>query len=390
MKLGLDQLLDSHCHLLEGKRIGLLGHQASLNSQGEHALELLQDSEAWKLTTLFGPEHGFDTKAEDMIAVQSSSHKKSGLVVHSLYGHVENSLKPTPEMFENIDALVIDLQDIGSRYYTYSWTAALCMQTAAVTGKTVIICDRPNPINGVTVEGDIIQEGYNSFVGLYSVPVRHGMTIGGLCHFINDIHEINCKLEIVPMEGWEREWYWDQTGLKWTNPSPNMRSLNAAILYPGMCLLEGTNVSEGRGTEIPFEWFGAPWIEPAELIELLREQKLEGIDFEPATFTPTMHKWAGQKCKGVRLCITDRNKLKPYCTGIAILWSLHALYAEKGFAWRKDAYEFVVDTPAIDLLTGGSQVREGIVRQVPLSELMEWVDEPPTTFLRQRRPYLIY
>ena len=390
MLLGIDRLFTEYRHLIEGKRIGFLGHQASLNSKGEHALKILLSCKDWRVTTLFGPEHGFDTKAEDMVAVDSSTDKKTGLQIYSLYGHSEASLKPTPEMFQNIDVLVVDLQDIGSRYYTYVWTAVLCMQTAAKVGKTVIVCDRPNPLNGCTVEGELIQEGYNSFVGLYSIPVRHGMTIGGLTHFVNDVHEIDCDLKIIPMEGWNREWYWDQTGLKWTNPSPNMRSLTAAILYPGMCLLEGTNVSEGRGTETPFEWFGSPWIDSKELISALAEQNIEGLDFEPVSFTPTMQKWVKTKCNGVKIFIRDRKIFKPYYAGIALLWTLHSLYSEKGFAWRSDAYEFVEETPAIDLLTGGSYVREAIQRHLPLQELMEWVDESPETFLRQRRPYLLY
>ncbi|OGQ05971.1 MAG: hypothetical protein A2W61_04365 [Deltaproteobacteria bacterium RIFCSPLOWO2_01_44_7] len=390
MLLGLDILTRDFKDKLKGKRVGILGHQASVNSKGQHILDLLVDSKDWKVTTLFGPEHGITTSAQDMEPVHSGTHKPTGLPLYSLYGHSEKELKPTEEMLKNIDCLVIDLQDVGARYYTYIWTTTMCMEACAKYKKEVIVCDRPNPINGLSVEGESNKEGYTSFVGLYPMPVRHGMTIGEMARMINDTEDLNCDLTVMPMEGWQREWFWDQTGLKWTNPSPNMRSPLQALLYPGTCLLEGTNISEGRGTDIPFEITGAPFVKPAECLESLSEFRLPGVQFEPVEFTPTLQKWVGQKCFGVRLKVTDREIFKPYVTGIALIWALYTLYHDKGFQWRLEPYEFIEDIPAIDLLTGDATVRQALEKHLPLRELLEWVAEPSSSFVRQRKPYLLY
>lgn len=390
MQLGLDILLANHGDLLKGKRLGLLSHQASLNSKGEHAVDLLLKEKEWKLTTLFGPEHGLTTAAEDMEAVASGVHQPTGLPLHSLYGHSEKSLKPQKQMLKNVDCLVIDLQDIGSRYYTYIWTICLCLEVCAKYKKEVILCDRPNPINGTTLEGETNQKGYTSFVGLHPLPIRHGMTIGEMARFFNDTQDLGATLHVIPMEGWQREMYWEDTGIRWTNPSPNMRSPTEALLYPGMCLLEGTNISEGRGTDFPFEMAGGPFIKQKELLEMLGDFNLDGIAFEPAAFTPTRQKWAGELCNGIRFKITNRKTFKPYATGIALLWALYYLHHDIGFQWRMEPYEFVEETPAIDLLTGGTIVRCGIEKKLPLSEILEWVGDPSETFLRQRTPYLLY
>lgn len=391
MLLGSDILLRDHKSLLKGKRIGILGHQASLNSKGRHILDLLIDSKNdWKVTTLFGPEHGITTSAQDMEPVASGVHKPTGLPIYSLYGHSEKELKPTQEMLANIDTLVIDLQDIGSRYYTYIWTATMCMEVCTKYKKNVLILDRPNPINGVTVEGEINQKGYTSFVGLHPLPVRHAMTLGEMAKYVNDLDDIGCDLTVVPMEGWQREWYWEETGLKWVNPSPNMRSVQEALLYPGFCLLEGTNISEGRGTDFPFEVFGAPFVNPKEVLAELEEFRLPGVKLELTEFIPTLQKWAGQLCKGARVQVTDREIFKPYMTGLAVLTALYNLYFEKGFEWRVEPYEFIEDIQAIDLLTGDTTVRQGLEKHLPLRELLEWVGEPSSNFFRQRKPYLLY
>lgn len=390
MFLGQDILFRDHKNFLKGKRLGVLGHQASLNSKGQHILDSLLNSKDWKVTTLFGPEHGITTSAQDMEPVGSSVHKPTGLPIYSLYGHSEKELKPTEEMFSNIDTLVIDLQDIGSRYYTYIWTATMCMEVAAKFKKEVVVLDRPNPINGITIEGEVNEKGYTSFVGLHPLPIRHAMTIGEMAKYVNDLDDIGCNLTVVPMEGWQREWYWEETGLKWVNPSPNMRSVMEALLYPGLCLLEGTNISEGRGTDFPFEIFGAPFVEPKAVIFEIREQKIGGLEMEPVAFTPTFQKWDGQLCKGVRLKITDREIFRPYVAGLAIIAALYNLYHEKGFQWRLEGYEFIEDIPAIDLLTGGATVRRGLEKHLPLQELLEWVGSPSPQFLKQRKPYLLY
>lgn len=390
MLLGLDILLRDHRDLLKGKRLGILGHQASLNAHGRHILDLLLPEESWKVTTLFGPEHGITTQAQDMEPVASGIHKPTGLPVYSLYGHSEKELKPTEEMLADIDTLVIDLQDIGSRYYTYIWTTAMCMEACSKSGREVLLLDRPNPINGVTLEGESNQKGYTSFVGLHPMPVRHGMTIGEIAKFINDTEDINCRLTVIPMEGWQREWYWEDTGLAWTDPSPNMRSPLQALLYPGACLLEGTNVSEGRGTDTPFEIAGAPFVDSQELLEALREFDLPGLRIEPVSFTPSHQKWAGKPCQGVRFRVTEKGHFRSYVTGLALTWALYSLYQGKGFEWRLEPYEFIEDIQAIDLLTGGTTVRQGIEKHLPLREILEWVEEPSPSFIRQRKPYLIY
>lgn len=392
MRLGLEVLLTDQRSLLQGKRVGLLAHPASRDSKGKHILDLLlAEKKEWQVKALFGPEHGLTGEALYMEPVESGTHPGSGLPIYSLYGKSVKSLSPKKYMLDPIDCLVVDLQDVGSRYYTYLWTTTLCMEACGKYKKRVIVCDRPNPINGVAVEGELNEKGYTSFVGLYPLPVRHGMTAGELAGFINDVYDLNCDLTVVQMERWSRQWHWEETGLKWTNPSPNIRSPLQALVYPGMCLLEATNVSEGRGTETPFEICGAPFVETKKLIELLGEWKLAGIGFEPASFRPAAgQKWGGETCRGIRFRVTDRAAFKPYATGIALIWALYYLFSEKGFQWRMEPYEFVEDIPAIDLLTGGTKVRQGIERHLPLPEILEWVGEPSENFLRQRRPYLFY
>ncbi|MBI2974668.1 MAG: DUF1343 domain-containing protein [Deltaproteobacteria bacterium] len=363
MKLGNEILLSKEISLLKGKKVGVLAHAASLDSSGRHIVNLLFDVEkdgGFKVTTIFGPEHGIKGIAQDLEAVQDGKYEKNGrnIPVYSLYGDTFQSLQPAPSMLKDVEVLVIDLQDIGSRYYTYANTMAFCMRVCAAMKIDVVICDRPNPINGVSIEGPIVEPEFRSFVGMYPLPVRHGKTIGELAKFFAKNDALNEKyVKIIPMSGWKREWHWDETGLKWTNPSPNMRSLTAALLYPGMCLLEGTNISEGRGTHTPFETIGAPWIDGEELARKLRSYKLEGIDFDPTIFTPTARKFEGERCEGLQFIITDRKKFKSFMTGLALIHAIALLY-RKHFKWRREPYEFVDDLPAIDVLTGNGQFRK--------------------------------
>lgn len=374
MKLGLDHIADHLRAKWKGARVGLLCHAASVTSDGRHARNILASSGEWKLTTLFGPEHGASTSAQDMEPVPPLPRRRTSanntgptaaIPTFSLYGATFDSLSPTPRMLADVDVLVVDLQDIGTRYYTYIWTTALCLRACARVGKPVIVCDRPNPINGVTVEGPTIEPGFESFVGLYPIPVRHAMTIGEVAQHVNTKHGIDAQLEIVQMDGWRREWYWDETGLPWVNPSPNMRSLSAATLYPGLCLLEATNISEGRGTSTPFELCGAPWIDGKDLARKLCQTDIGGIGIEAIEFTPLARKYADKKCGGVRFTITDREKFRPYEFGLTLLRTLATF---KGFRWRDPSgyppddgpYEFVTDRPAIDLLTGSPAVRREI------------------------------
>jgi uncharacterized protein YbbC (DUF1343 family) len=388
MRLGIDILLTDKRELIEGKRLGLLAHAASVGSDGRHVVERMASDPKLTLAALFGPEHGLTTHAQDMEAVEASHDARTGLKVHSLYGATLDSLKPTQEMLAGIDALVIDLQDIGSRYYTYIWTAMLCMEGCRKAGKEVILCDRPNPIGGELVEGPGIDAGFESFVGLASLPIRHGMTIAEILHWLNIRDAIDANLTVIPMEGWQRTMSWKETGLAWLNPSPNMRSTTAALLYPGMCLIEATNISEGRGTDTPFEIVGAPYFDAEEFIAAFESLNLPGVHAAPTAFIPLHQKWAQSYCHGVRWVISDAQAFRPYITGLAFLWLAHKLYKESGFEWRAEPYEFVTNRPAIDLLTGSARFREGIEDLTP-RDLTDLAATPQTMF-QQRENVLLY
>jgi uncharacterized protein YbbC (DUF1343 family) len=280
VRAGLEVLLDDP-RPIAGKRIGLVANQSAVTSDLRHVVPLLHAGRGWTLTTLFGPEHGIWGEAQDMDHVEHSVDPLTGLTVYSLYGSSENDLTPRRELLDPLDALVVDLQDIGARYYTFVYTMAFCMRAAATAGVKVIVLDRPNPIDGVHIEGNILEETYRSFVGEFPLPTRHGMTIGELARYFNGVFRFGCDLEVVPMQGWRREMWFDDTGLPWVIPSPNMPALSTATVYPGMCLVEGTNLSEGRGTTRPFELFGAPWLEPFNLAERLNALGLPGVRFRP-------------------------------------------------------------------------------------------------------------
>ncbi|MBN1282806.1 MAG: DUF1343 domain-containing protein [Proteobacteria bacterium] len=388
MLLGIEALIKDRPELIEGKRAGLLAHAASVDAAGRHTLDRLANDGGATIAALFGPEHGFATKAEDMEAVESHAYAASNVPVHSLYGKDLDSLKPTPEMLKGIDALIVDLQDIGSRYYTYIWTTALCMEACAEAKKPIVVCDRPNPIGGELVEGPGIDEGYQSFVGLFPIPVRHGMTIGEIVQLMNDQGGMGCDLSVVPMQGWRRDMRWAEAGLPWVNPSPNMRSYTAALLYPGMCLVEATNISEGRGTDTPFEVAGAPYMDTDELMEAFNALSLPGVSAAPTSFIPTRQKWANRLCHGVRFVVSDEKGFRPYLAGLAFIWLCHRLYRGKGFEWRNDPYEFVTNRPAIDLLTGSSAFREAIDG---LSlDTIEVLAKTPYELIEMRRSALLY
>lgn len=406
MQLGIDQLADYLTQHHRGARIGLLSHRPSRTQAGIPAIPLLATNAAWTLTTLFGPEHGGAGRAADMEGVATTREPSTGLPLYSLYGDSLASLRPTTTMLNNLDCLVIDLQDIGTRYYTYIYTMAYCLEACAAAGKPVIVCDRPNPLNGVSIEGRVVEPGFASFVGQYPLPNRHGMTIGELARYFNAAYRIGASLEVIPLHGWQRDWYWEDTKLPWINPSPNMRSPTAALLYPGLCLLEATNISEGRGTATPFEICGAPWIDGEVLANKLRYLHLPGIAFTPITFTPEHRKFSGQRCGGIRLTITDRSAFRPYAFGLALLWTVASLHVAtenpKEFGWRTPAgnpphsgldagpYEFVTDRPAIDLLTGSRAVRNGIDHEMPWLLLQHLAGPTPDEFLQQRQRFLLY
>jgi len=397
VQTGLDVLLSERLTLLRRRRVGVLCHPASVDARLAHVVDALAAASI-NITRLFGPEHGIRGEAQDMVGVDSTRDFRTGAAVTSLYGDRFESLSPTAEALAEIDVLVVDLQDVGSRYYTFIWTMALSLQRAAQAGIPVVVLDRPNPIGGAAVEGGTVAPWAESFVGLGAIPVRHGLTIGEVARLVRAgipwggerfARPVDCDLEVVPMRGWRREDFFDATGLPWVLPSPNMPTLDTALVYPGMCLLEGTNISEGRGTTRPFEIFGAPFLDGYRLADLLCADALPGVRFRPLSFRPTFHKFAGQVCGGVQIHVTDRGTFRPYLTGIAILRALRGLCGD-AFRWRTEAYEFVSDQPAIDLLTGGDEIRQGIEAGRSLADLRGTWQPDEDAFHRRLRTCLIY
>jgi uncharacterized protein YbbC (DUF1343 family) len=352
-------LLADPARVLRGGRVGLVANPTTVDARLEHAIDLLHAAQGVNLALLFGPEHGIRAAAQDMIGVGDAKDPVTGVREVSLYGKTFASLSPEPADLAQIDVLLFDIQDVGSRYYTYAATMALAMRACAAARVRVVVLDRPNPIGGTQVEGGGLEPGLENFCGLYPVPQRHGMTVGELAKLYNATFGIGCDLEVVACAGWKRADYWDATGLPWVMPSPNMPTLDTAVVYPGMCLLEATNLSEGRGTTRPFELFGAPFIEPRALRDRLMRYALPGVVFRPCSIEPTFHKWARQSCGALQLHVTDRAAFLPYRTGLAVLHAVKQLWPQ-AFAWRQEAYEFRDDVPALDLLTGIPAVREGI------------------------------
>lgn len=389
VRTGLDVWARDGFAALKGKRVGAIVNPTSVDAEFRHLADLLAATPGVTLGALFGPEHGIRGEAQYMVAVDEARDRHTGAPVHSLYGHTFESLSPRPEWLKGLDALVFDIQDVGSRYYTYVYTMALAMKAAAQAKVPFYVLDRPNPLGGAQLEGNLVRDGYRSFVGLYALPNRHGMTAGELARLFNQEEGWGCELHVVPCEGWRREDYWDATGLPFIPPSPNMPTPDTALVYPGMCLGEGTNVSEGRGTTRPFEQFGAPWIDGYALVERLEALELPGVRFRPVGFTPTFDKFKGQSCSGAFIHVTDRRAFQSLRTGIAVFQACHDL-GKGHFAWRADAYEFVEDVPAFDLLCGTDQVRKGIEAGAPLDALVAGFAEEAAAFEARRKPYLLY
>jgi uncharacterized protein YbbC (DUF1343 family) len=397
VQTGLEVLLEHGIGGLRGRRVGVLCHPASVSSRLVHVVDALAAAQV-NLTRLFGPEHGIRGEAQDMIGVAGTCDPRTGIPVTSLYGETFESLLLDPAELVDLDVLLIDLQDVGSRYYTFIWTMALCLESAARAGVVVMVLDRPNPIGGAAVEGGEVLPGAESFVGLGSLPVRHGLTIGEVARLLcagmpwggeRFARPLDCDLQVVAMRGWQRGDLFEATGLPWVLPSPNMPTVDTALVYPGLCLLEGTNISEGRGTTRPFEILGAPFIDGYGLADRLAADGLPGVRFRPLSFRPTFHKFAGQVCGGVQIHVTDRVAFRPYLTGVAILRALHALAGE-AFCWRTEKYEFVSDRLAIDLLTGGDAIRRGIEAGASLNDLRATWQAAEDAFADRRRACLVY
>ncbi|HEY6106328.1 MAG TPA: DUF1343 domain-containing protein [Anaeromyxobacteraceae bacterium] len=374
---------------LRGRRVGLVCNPTAVDRRLRHAADLLHAAPGVRLLRLFGPEHGVRGDAQYLAAVPDERDRRTGLPVHSLYGPTRESLRPTAAQLAGLDALVFDVQDVGTRFYTYQATMLLCMEPAAEAGLKFVVLDRPNPLGGLLVEGPRLRPGFESFCGLHDLAVRHGMTVGELALLFRAERGLELDLEVVPCRGWRRRMGFAETGLPWVIPSPNMPTAETALVYPGMCLLEGTNLSEGRGTTRPFHLFGAPWLDADRLVRDLARERLPGARFRPASFVPAWDKHAGTRCHGAELFVSDTRRFRPVRTGLACL-ALARAQAPRRFAWRAEAYEFVRDVPAFDLLCGSDRERRALeagAKPARLSRL--WIPEE-RAFARRRARYLRY
>jgi uncharacterized protein YbbC (DUF1343 family) len=387
VRIGAEVLLKEKGGLLSGARVGVVVHPASVLPNLMHTADALSSGKSFRLVSLFGPQHGArGEKQDNMIESAFYRDPDTGLPVHSLYG---DARKPTEEMLHDLDVLLFDLQDVGTRVYTFIHTMAYCMEACATFGKTMVVLDRPNPINGDQLEGDLLDPEFRSFVGLYPIPMRHGMTAGELARLYNSEFGIGCRLTVVPMQGWRRNMWFDETGLPWVMPSPNLPTLETAVVYPGMVLVEGTCLSEGRGTTRPFEYVGAPYINARALAEILNRLGLPGVCFRAIYFEPTFQKHAGRMCGGVQLHVEDRNRFEPYLTGISVISAVRSLYPES-FQWREPPYEYEEKKMPIEILCGGTRVARQIDAQAPLQEIREGWQADLARFRVLRRAYLLY
>jgi uncharacterized protein YbbC (DUF1343 family) len=391
IRCGLDRLLDEP-QRLRGRRYGLLAHHASVTSELVPAHVALARQAGGPPAVLFGPEHGYYGVEQDMVASEDQRDPWTGVPIRSLYGGSEGTLRPAPEAFAELDLLLVDLQDVGSRYYTYAATATWTAEVALAAGCEVWVLDRPNPLGGEVVEGNLRGAGFESFVGAFPHPVRHGLTLGEIVRM-----ELarqggapdDPRLAVLRAEGWRRAMAWPDTGRPWIAPSPNMPTFITAVVYPGMCLLEGTRVSEGRGTTRPFNLVGAPWLDPVELARRLAALALEGVSFLPMYFRPQFQKHAGEVCGGVEVVVGDPARFRSYRTGVELLRVLHELTPD-GELWRREPYEFVRDRPAVDLLAGADALRRALDGDGGVSEWMDTWAADEQRFRSEREPFLLY
>jgi uncharacterized protein YbbC (DUF1343 family) len=382
---GLEQLL-ARPGMLRGRRVGLIANPTAVTPDLTHAALALLGTRAVRLVALFGPEHGIWADAQDLIEVADSRDARTGLPVFSLYGRTR---VPGAEMLAGVDALLFDIQDVGSRYYTFIYTMLNAMEACAAHAKTLVVLDRPNPIDGVTLDGNVLQAEFRSFVGQHTLATRHGMTVGELAAMFQDELRLDLDLHVVKMKGWRRAMSFEETGLPWVMPSPNMPTVDTACVYPGGCLIEGTNLSEGRGTTRPFELVGAPWLDPWALADAMNKERLPGVRFRAAYFTPTFQKHAGQLCGGVAVHVFDRRRFRA--------WEAYLLLIEKArrqaprrFAWRQPPYEYEYVKPPIDILCGTDRVRLALEKGDPVRRLLPGWRRELQAFKKRRAKYLMY
>lgn len=387
VQTGIDRIREGLWKRLTGYRLGLLSNQASLDSRLNTSGEVISSLLPGQLKALFGPQHGFSGEAQDnMVETDHSYDKELGIPVFSLYA---DKREPLPHMLEMIDVLILDLQDVGTRVYTFSSTMLNCLKAAAKEGKKVLVLDRPNPLGGAVVEGNLLRPELYSFVGPYSLPMRHGLTMGEMARIFNDVFGLNCDLEIITMNGWHREMLWFETGLRWIMPSPNMPFPQTAFVYPGQVIWEGTNLSEGRGTCRPFEIFGAPYLDTAAVKRALNQEATCGCQLQGFSFRPTYHKWQGELCHGFMIHVLDPHVYRPYLTSIALLKA--AMETHRGsFKWKNPPYEYEYKKKPIDLIMGNSSLRLELESGARLSLLEEKWERELEYFVQWRKPYLLY
>lgn len=387
IRVGLEQLLDSPDYTFAGEKIAYLSNQASTTRELIHGRILLQEKYGEKLTCLFSPQHGFFAEKQDnMIESDHSVDKETGLPMFSLYGELR---KPPKKMFDSFDVLLIDLVDVGTRVYTFMYTMAYCMMTAAEAGKKVIILDRPNPIGGSKIEGNLLQEDCFSFVGLYPIPMRHGLTMGELALLMNGEFGINADLSVVPVTGWNRHTVFRDNDYPWVPPSPNMPSAECALVYPGQVIWEGTNVSEGRGTTLPFEFVGAPFWNHEEIREYLQKTTLPGCVLRSVVFEPTSGKWARSACNGFQIHVTDSHSFLPYRTSLALLQAALILYPHN-FSYKEPPYEYEYERLPMDLIIGDREVRKHLEAGEPVIEIEQGWARELKAFDALRANYFLY
>ena len=387
VRLGLEKLLEDPPAPLREARIGLVCNQASVNHNFLHAADLLHKHPDIRLTTLFGPQHGIRGDVQDnMVETAHGMDRATGLPVYSLYSETR---EPTEAMLKDLDVIVFDMQDVGCRIYTFVYTMANCMKAARAFGKRMVVCDRPNPINGVGVEGNVLEAEHASFVGLFPMPTRHGMTVGELARLFNEHFSINCDLTVIPMDGWSRKNWMDEIDAPWVLPSPNMPTLDSATVFPGTVHFEGTQLSEGRGTTRPFELIGAPYIAPEEYADALNAIGLPGVFFRACIFQPTFQKHAGVSCGGAQLHVINRDAFNSVITGIAMVKTAYDMYSDK-FRWKEPPYEYVYDRNPFDVISGTTAIREAIEQGTDLKAIEESWQPALDEFKVLRERYLLY
>lgn len=387
LHLGIDELCRSKPEYLRGKRLGLLANQSSTDRFYTHSRDRILESFPGQLVSLFSPQHGFFSEKQDnMIESDHGLDAATGLPVYSLYGETR---KPHAHMFADIDVLLVDLIDVGTRVYTFIWTVVHCLETAAATGVRVLVLDRPNPIGGHLVEGNPLKDDCTSFVGRCAIPMRHGMTLGELALFCNREMQIDAELDVMPMSGWQRHLMFPATGLPWIFPSPNMPSFQTALVYPGQVMWEGTNISEGRGTTLPFELFGAPFLSHQAVLDTISATPLPGCRLRPLFFEPTSGKWAGQTCCGFHLHVTDAEQFLPYRTSLTLVQALLQLYPGQ-FAYKEPPYEYEFERLPMDLILGDRAIRTGLEQGISVVELEQSWQFELRAFMDTRSAVLLY